>query len=193
MVILSLSAPEVPGVVPPMAIPYPVEVLIPVLMMQFLIILFVDPNPIPGLTIETAVGAVVDVLLMVRFRLVPPLLLPSIIILDAPFILIMAFEERLPPMVGETPEPGLIVRVFAALDPEMIGMVIGKISSSVEAYVLVRVSVVAPVISRPSDRLATAVAVTPLVGGAMVTVGAEVYPLPKLVILTEVMVPRATS
>src|SRR5205085_8942733 len=84
-VLLSLSAPAVPGVAPPIEIPYPTVVLAPVLMLQFLITLFVAPAPVPRLTSEIPVGAVVLVFVIVRSRDDDPLLEPSTITQLAPF------------------------------------------------------------------------------------------------------------
>src|SRR5436190_6025983 len=90
MVTLSLSAPVVPGVAPPTATPYPIDTATPVLRLQFLTVLFVAPAPVPKLINATTVGVVVPVFVIVRLRSVPPLLLPSITTLSAPFNLIIA-------------------------------------------------------------------------------------------------------
>src|SRR5690349_13704945 len=89
-VILSLSEPDVPGVEPPTEMPYPIEVAIPVLILQFLIVLFVAPALVPRLITAITVGAVVFVFVMVKLRSVEPLLLPSMMTLSDPFNLIRA-------------------------------------------------------------------------------------------------------
>ena len=75
---MSLSAPEVPGVLPT-EIPYPRVVCTPVLILQFLKVLSVAPSPVPKLILEITEGAVVAVLVIVKFLSVPPLLLPSMV------------------------------------------------------------------------------------------------------------------
>src|SRR5436190_2033127 len=91
MVSLSLSAPAVPGVVPPTAIPYEVAALLPVEMLQFLIVSLVAPTPVPRLISDIAVGAVVALLVIVKLRSVPvPLSDPSMVTRSAPLSLINA-------------------------------------------------------------------------------------------------------
>ena len=110
-VILSLSAPEVPGVAPPIEIPYPTVVLTPVLILQFLIVLLVAPNPAPKLIKDITEGAVVAVFVMVRFLDEVPLLEPSIITLSAPFNTITAPDETAALIVGVVAAAGLMVSV----------------------------------------------------------------------------------
>ena len=78
-VVLSLSAPLVPDVAPPTEIPYPMVVATPVFNIQFLTVLFIAPAPAPKLVNAITVGAVVAELVIVRLRLVLPLLLPSMV------------------------------------------------------------------------------------------------------------------
>ena len=75
----AVSPPLVPGVPPPIAIPRPSVVFTPVNILQFLIVLFVQPSPVPRLINWIAVGPVVAELNIVRSRLELPLLLPSMV------------------------------------------------------------------------------------------------------------------
>ena len=77
----------------------------------------VAPAPVPKLTIDIAVGAVVAVLVIVKLLSVPPLLLPSIITLSAPFNLIKAPLETLPANAAVTLVAGLMVSVNEPLQP----------------------------------------------------------------------------
>ena len=87
------------------------DVPIPVAMAVFLIVTFFTPKPMPGLDREMAVGAVVLVLTIIKLRLVPPLLLPSIVTLDAPFNFIRAPLATDPVRVAVTAAAGLISSV----------------------------------------------------------------------------------
>ena len=87
--LLSLSAPAVPGTLPPIAIPYPGLLLFNgpgfILILQFLIVSFEAPAPVPKLTNEITVGEATPVFIIVKLLSVPPLLLPSIVTYFAPF------------------------------------------------------------------------------------------------------------
>ncbi len=66
----------------------------------------------PALEIATATGEVVEVLVIVRFLLVLPLLLPSIVTKSAPLKLIKAPLATEPEIVAVTVLAGFIVKVF---------------------------------------------------------------------------------
>ncbi len=84
MVTKSLSAPAIPALAPPMEIPKLLEEAVPVIILEFLIIFRVAPNPIPRLEMSIDVGVEVLELVIVKLRSVPPEVDPSMMTLSAP-------------------------------------------------------------------------------------------------------------
>src|SRR6478736_149053 len=83
-------------------------VAMPVAIAVFLTVIFVTPAPAPALDREIAVGAVVAVFTIYRSRLVPPLLLPSMVTLDTPFNFIIAPLATDPVRVAVVEAAGLM-------------------------------------------------------------------------------------
>src|SRR5438552_8801400 len=88
----------------------------PLITMQFLRTSLVT-GVVPTEPTQITLGVVTLVLVMVRLRSVPPLLDPSMVMKLAPLNLIRAPPETLPLRDVTTPVAGLMVTVFAALDP----------------------------------------------------------------------------
>src|SRR6185503_13692221 len=127
-VLLSLSKPSLSMAAPPLSIANDVLVEFaawstPVEMLVFLIVLFVAPAPVPRLIRHTAaVFVAVFVLVIVRSRVVPPLVFePSTTIKSALFNLTIQLDE--PEIVGLTLVSGLIVTVLVEVAPR-IGLMV---------------------------------------------------------------------
>ena len=82
-------------------------------------VMFVAPAPVPAVINAIPLGLVVDVLLNVRLRSVPPALLPSMVMKSAPLIRNIVPLATAPLMVGVIPVAGRIVRVLVLLADEL--------------------------------------------------------------------------
>ena len=105
-------------------------VFTPLRMTQFLIVSSVTAVA-PTEPTQTTLGVVALVFSIVRLRSVPPLFEPSMVMKLAPLNLITAPLATGPLMVEVTPGAGLIVTVFAALEPALALITIGNASGVV--------------------------------------------------------------
>src|SRR6187549_3333411 len=101
IVLLSLSAPAFVIIAPEIAMAAEVAAFDPVVIVQFLIVLFVAPAPKPKLDNQNTTGDIVFVLVMVK--LLPPVFSPSKVTLSAPFNLINAPAESDPDIILAAP------------------------------------------------------------------------------------------
>ena len=115
--------------VPPEKTPNRVVVLLLPTMFVFFTTLLVAPSKAAVFWIQTTAEVVpVPVFVIVKSRVVPPILFePSIVIKSAPLKPIIQPVDK-PEIVEITPDAGLIVTVLDALEPLLALIVNGKIS-----------------------------------------------------------------